>query len=124
MDFTDKGKIKGIYIQPIIVELNGHFFICFIHEEAKVAKAEVNLMSLLSTLEDITDFRYEEEQQEAKESKNTPKVPRTNSLEDLGIKVLQDLGFLMFLALLITGLLKIKSLFYHLVICCILYLTI
>lgn len=45
-------------------------------------------MSLLSTLDDIADFRYEEEQQESKESNNAPKVPRTNSLEDLGIKVL------------------------------------
>lgn len=89
MDFTDKGKIKDIYIKPIIVELNGNLFICFIYAEAKVAKAEVNLMSLLSTLDDITEFRYEEEQQEAKESNNTPKVPRTNSLEDLGIKVLR-----------------------------------
>lgn len=50
-------------------------------------------MSLLSTLDDIADFRYEEEQQEAKESNNTPKVPRTNSLEELGIKVVQGLGF-------------------------------
>ncbi|CAF92300.1 unnamed protein product, partial [Tetraodon nigroviridis] len=50
---------------------------------------EVNLMSLLSTLDDITDFRYEEEQQESKESNNAPKLPRTNSLEDLGIKVPQ-----------------------------------
>lgn len=49
-------------------------------------------MSLLSTLDDIADFRYEEEQQEAKESNDTPKVPRTNSLEDLGIKVVQGLG--------------------------------
>lgn len=56
-----------------------------------MAKAEVNLMSLLSTLDDITAFQCEEQQQEAKESNNTPKVPRTNSLEDLGIKVLQSL---------------------------------
>lgn len=58
----------------------------FTDKEAKVAKAEVNLMSLLSTLDEITDLQYEEEQQEAKESSNTPQVPRTNSLEDLGIK--------------------------------------
>lgn len=51
-------------------------------------------MSLLSTLDEITDLQYEEEQQEAKESSNTPQVPRTNSLEDLGIKVLQGLGLL------------------------------
>lgn len=59
-----------------------------------MAKAEVNLMSLLSTLDEITDLQYEEEQQEAKESSNIPQVPRTNSLEDLGIKVLQGLGLL------------------------------
>lgn len=59
-----------------------------------MAKAEVNLMSLL---DDITAFRYDEEQQEVKESNNTPQVPRTNSLEDLGIKVLQ--GLLVFLPL-------------------------
>lgn len=97
--FTDKGKIKDIYIYLIFVELNVNLFICFVYEEAKVAKAEVNLMSLLSTLDDMTDFRYEEEQQEAKESNNTPKVPRTNSLEDLGIKVLQGLFFFFFLSL-------------------------
>lgn len=51
-------------------------------------------MSLLSTLDEITDLQYEEEQQEAKERSNTPQVPRTNSLEDLGIKVLQGLGLL------------------------------
>lgn len=108
MDFTDKGKIKDIYIQPVSVALNGHLFISFIYEEAKVAKAEVNLMSLLSTLDDITDIRYEEEHQEAKESNNTPKVPRTNSLEDLGIKVLQSLGF--FLPFIIEELINYKLL--------------
>lgn len=57
-----------------------------------MAKAEVNLMSLLSTLDDdITAFQCEEQQQETKESNSAPKVPRTNSLEDLGIKVLQGL---------------------------------
>lgn len=47
-------------------------------------------MSLLSTLDDITDFQPEvEEKEESKGSEEAPKLPRTNSLEDLGIKVLQ-----------------------------------
>uniref|UniRef100_A0A8C9ZIK3 SKI2 subunit of superkiller complex n=1 Tax=Sander lucioperca TaxID=283035 RepID=A0A8C9ZIK3_SANLU len=51
---------------------------------------EVNLMSLLSTLNDITYLQPEaEEKEEGKGSKEAPKLPRTNSLEDLGIKVLQ-----------------------------------
>ena len=48
-------------------------------------------MSLLSTLEDITDLQPETEEKDkgkGKDSEETPKRPRTNSLEDLGIKVL------------------------------------
>ncbi|TNN59732.1 Helicase SKI2W [Liparis tanakae] len=55
--------------------------------DAKVAKAEVTLMSLLSTLDDITDLQpVAEEKEEGKESEEAPKLPRTNSLEDLGVK--------------------------------------
>ncbi|KAK5883514.1 hypothetical protein CesoFtcFv8_019839 [Champsocephalus esox] len=58
----------------------------FTDKEAKIAKAEVNLMSLLSTL-DITDLQPEaEEKEESKGSEEAPKLPRTNSLEDLGVK--------------------------------------
>ncbi|XP_063755092.1 LOW QUALITY PROTEIN: helicase SKI2W [Eleginops maclovinus] len=58
----------------------------FTDKEAKIAKAEVNLMSLLSTL-DIADLQPEaEEKEEGKRSEDTPKLPRTNSLEDLGVK--------------------------------------
>lgn len=58
-------------------------------EDAKIAKAEVNLMSLLSTLDDIPDLQPEEEEKDkGKGSEEAPKLPRTNSLEDLGIKVL------------------------------------
>lgn len=47
-------------------------------------------MSLLSTLDDVTDLQPEaEEKEEGKGSEEAPKLPRTNSLEDLGIKVLQ-----------------------------------
>lgn len=47
-------------------------------------------MSLLSTLDDITDLQPEpEEKEEGKATEEAPKLPRTNSLEDLGIKVLQ-----------------------------------
>ncbi|XP_059206535.1 helicase SKI2W [Centropristis striata] len=59
----------------------------FTDKDAKVAKAEVNLMSLLSTLDDITDLQPEAaEKEEGKGSAEAPKLPRTNSLEDLGIK--------------------------------------
>ncbi|XP_008279342.1 helicase SKI2W [Stegastes partitus] len=58
----------------------------FTDKDAKVAKAEVNLMSLLSSM-DKTDLQPEEEEkEESKEKKEAPKLPRTNSLEDLGIK--------------------------------------
>lgn len=30
MDFTDRGKIEVVTIQPISVELNGNWLICFI----------------------------------------------------------------------------------------------
>uniref|UniRef100_A0AAQ5YMY3 SKI2 homolog, superkiller viralicidic activity 2-like n=1 Tax=Amphiprion ocellaris TaxID=80972 RepID=A0AAQ5YMY3_AMPOC len=58
----------------------------FTNKDAKVAKAEVNLMSLLETL-DITDLQPEEEEkEEGKGKEEASKLPRTNSLEDLGIK--------------------------------------
>lgn len=51
-------------------------------------------MSLLSTLDGITDLQPEaEEKEENKESEEAPKLPRTNSLEGLGIKVLQFVCF-------------------------------
>lgn len=56
--------------------------------DAKIAKPEVNLMSLLSTVEGISGLQLEaEEKEKDKESEDAPKLPRTNSLEDLGIKV-------------------------------------
>lgn len=55
-------------------------------EDAKIAKPEVNLMSLLSTVEGISGLQLEEKEKD-KESEDAPKLPRTNSLEDLGIKV-------------------------------------
>ncbi|KAM6974819.1 superkiller complex protein 2 [Tautogolabrus adspersus] len=59
----------------------------FTDKNAKLAKAEVNLMSLLSTIDDITDLQPEdEEKKESKGSEDAPKLPRTNSLEELGIK--------------------------------------
>uniref|UniRef100_A0A3Q3J8R8 SKI2 homolog, superkiller viralicidic activity 2-like n=1 Tax=Monopterus albus TaxID=43700 RepID=A0A3Q3J8R8_MONAL len=62
---------------------------------AKIAKPEVNLMSLLSTFDDITDLQPEaEEKQESKGGKEAPQLPRTNSLEDLGIKVFQQCLYL------------------------------
>lgn len=56
--------------------------------DAKIAKAEVNLMSLLSTFDDITDWQSEAEVKEGgRGSEEAPRLPRTNSLEDLDIKV-------------------------------------
>lgn len=56
--------------------------------DVKIAKPEVNLMSLLSTFDDIIDLQPEaEEKEEEKGREEAPKLPRTNSLEDLGIKV-------------------------------------
>lgn len=48
-------------------------------------------MSLLSTLEEISDLQSEaEEKDEGKQSQEVVKLPRTNSLEDLDIKVFQS----------------------------------
>uniref|UniRef100_A0A8P4JUQ1 SKI2 subunit of superkiller complex n=1 Tax=Dicentrarchus labrax TaxID=13489 RepID=A0A8P4JUQ1_DICLA len=59
----------------------------FTDKDAKIAKAEVNLMSLLSALDDITALQPEEEEkEEGKGVEEAPKLPRTNSLEDLVIK--------------------------------------
>ncbi|KAK9526640.1 hypothetical protein VZT92_015325 [Zoarces viviparus] len=59
----------------------------FTDKDAKIAKAEVNLMSLLSSLDDITDLQpVAEEKEEGKDNEDAPKLPRTNSLEDLGVK--------------------------------------
>lgn len=45
-------------------------------------------MSLLSALEDITDLEPEAaEKEDSKAGEEAVKLPRTNSLEDLGIKV-------------------------------------
>lgn len=47
-------------------------------------------MSLLSTLDGISDLQPEtDEKEEDEEKEEAPKLPRTNSLEDLGIKVQQ-----------------------------------
>lgn len=53
-----------------------------------MAKREVNLMTLLSNLDGITGLQPDEEEKE-EDKERAPKLPRTNSLEDLGIKVLQ-----------------------------------
>lgn len=49
-------------------------------------KSEVNLLSLLSTFEDVIDALPEEKEGVSQKEENV-KLPRTNSLEDLGIKV-------------------------------------
>lgn len=56
-------------------------------QDAKMAKPEVNLMSLLSTFDGISLQPEAEEKEEVKGVEEAPKLPRTNSLEDLGIKV-------------------------------------
>lgn len=60
-----------------------HFYLT---QDAKMAKPEVNLMSLLSTFDDIIDMQPEPDKEE-KSNKEEKSLPRTNSLEDLGIKV-------------------------------------
>lgn len=51
-------------------------------------------MSLLSALDDITELQPEaDEKEEGKEKQDAPKLPRTNSHEDLGIKVLQPASY-------------------------------
>ncbi|KAF7662120.1 hypothetical protein LDENG_00245760 [Lucifuga dentata] len=63
----------------------------FTDKDAKTEKVEVNLMSLLSTFDDITDLQLDEEEKEkSQEREEAPKLPRTNSLEDLGVMVMQD----------------------------------
>lgn len=44
-------------------------------------------MSLLSTFDDTIDLQPEAEEKEEGKGSESPKLPRTNSLEDLGIKV-------------------------------------
>lgn len=46
-------------------------------------------MSLLSSFDDVSLLQPEEEETDTdKDREEVPKLPRTNSLEDLGIKVL------------------------------------
>lgn len=48
-------------------------------------------MSLLSSLEEIPDLQPEaEEKDEGKQTQEAVKLPRTNSLEDLDIKVFKS----------------------------------
>lgn len=54
--------------------------------EARSTKSEVNLLSLLSTFDDVLDALTEKKEEDS-QKKEIVKLPRTNSLEDLGIKV-------------------------------------
>uniref|UniRef100_A0A8C1JMQ5 SKI2 homolog, superkiller viralicidic activity 2-like n=1 Tax=Cyprinus carpio TaxID=7962 RepID=A0A8C1JMQ5_CYPCA len=54
---------------------------------SKSTKSEVNLLSLLSTFDDVIDA-LPEEKEGVSPKEETVKLPRTNSLEELGIKVL------------------------------------
>lgn len=54
--------------------------------EAKTTKGDVNLLSLLSTFDDIIE-PVPEEKERGSGSAEESKLHRTNSLEDLGIKV-------------------------------------
>uniref|UniRef100_A0A9J7WZ43 SKI2 subunit of superkiller complex n=1 Tax=Cyprinus carpio carpio TaxID=630221 RepID=A0A9J7WZ43_CYPCA len=58
----------------------------FSDKEAKSTKSEVNLLSLLSTFDDVIDA-LPEEKEGVSPKEETVKLPRTNSLEELGIKV-------------------------------------
>ncbi|KAM9385318.1 superkiller complex protein 2 [Pholidichthys leucotaenia] len=57
----------------------------FTDKDAKIVKAEVNLMSLLSTLDDANDLQPDAEEG-GQGASDAPRLPRTNSLEDFGIK--------------------------------------
>lgn len=54
--------------------------------EAKPTKGDVNLLSLLSTFDDVIE-PVTEEKEKGSGSGEESKLHRTNSLEDLGIKV-------------------------------------
>lgn len=54
--------------------------------EAQTTKGDVNLLSLLSTFDNIIE-PVPEEKEKSSGSKEESKLQRTNSLEDLGIKV-------------------------------------
>ena len=59
--------------------------------DATLAKPEVNLMTLLSSFDDIMTLEPEVVEQEVGGGgAEKAKLPRTNSLEDLGIKVRAD----------------------------------
>lgn len=54
--------------------------------EAKPTKGDMNLLSLLSTFDDVIE-PVPEEKEKGSEREEESKLHRTNSLEDLGIKV-------------------------------------
>ena len=99
MDFSDKSVYEVHvflqYVQHILLSLWHVYFVLFHSnvplllnqsKDAKTAKAPVNLLSLLSTFDDIIDVQPEG-QETGQEGGVAPKLPRTNSLEELGIKV-------------------------------------
>lgn len=81
---------KGLYgIVPSHTKVN-HLIMplylsLFCLKDVKVAKPEASLMSLLNTFDGFD--RDTEEKEEVKDTQKAPPLPRTNSLEDLGIKV-------------------------------------
>lgn len=67
---------------------NSVFFFLLHSQDAKIAKPEVNLMSLLASFDDVSLLQPDEEETDShKDRGEAPKLARTNSLEDLGIKV-------------------------------------
>uniref|UniRef100_A0AAQ4P162 SKI2 subunit of superkiller complex n=1 Tax=Gasterosteus aculeatus aculeatus TaxID=481459 RepID=A0AAQ4P162_GASAC len=77
MDFTDKGWISHrVNVKHILQGFYNEFLFSYVYpQEAKVAKAEVNLMSLLSTLEDIPVLQPAVEETEESKEKEEWAIP-------------------------------------------------
>lgn len=92
MDFSSKGTscfLTQKQQSKNAKQFNINFVFFLLHpQDAKIAKPEVNLMSLLSSFDDVSLLQPEEDETELnKDRGEAPKLPKTNSLEDLGIKV-------------------------------------
>lgn len=90
MEWTSVAKVHHAFLPKVDGQNDEQFnYNFFFSQDAKIARPEVNLMSLLSSFDDVSLLQPEEEETDTdKDREEAPKLPRTNSLEDLGIKVL------------------------------------
>lgn len=93
MNFSNEGLIHSyfahMYHTTLILVMPYRLITLYLLSntaEAKTTKGEVNLLSLLSTFDDIIE-PVPEEKDRGSGSGEESKLHRTNSLEDLGIKV-------------------------------------